>query len=67
MTMALARAGLPLRKTKGDSGINYLIKWLSYGPAYNSWEPERRLKQNAPDTLTEYWDKIAAVQAQSLV
>ena len=27
----------PLRKTKGDSGISYLVKWLGYGPAYNSW------------------------------
>ena len=28
---------------------------------------ERRLKQNAPDTLTDYWDKVAAVQAQSRI
>ena len=37
------------------------MQWKGYGPAYNSWEPERALKRNAPETL--YWDELeAAVQ-----
>ncbi|DBA98300.1 TPA: hypothetical protein ACH3X1_001221 [Trebouxia sp. C0004] len=36
----------------------------AYDPAYNSWEPERTLKRNAPETLSDYWDELeAAVQA----
>ncbi|KAL3132302.1 hypothetical protein ABBQ32_008880 [Trebouxia sp. C0010 RCD-2024] len=44
----------PLNKTRGDSGISYMVKWKGYGPAYNSWEPERLLKRRAPDTLQDY-------------
>ncbi len=53
----------PLYKSQGDSGISYLVKWVGYGPAYNSWVPERSLKKRAPEKLADYWDKIAAVQA----
>ena len=53
----------PLYKQKGDSNIKYLIKWKGYGPVYNSWEPESEIKKRAPDTLSEYWDEVAAGQA----
>ena len=54
----------PLNKTKGDSGISYLIKWKGYGPVHNSWEPERLLKQRAPETLQYYWNEVSsALQA----
>lgn len=29
----------PANKSRGNSGISYLIQWKGYGPAYNSWEP----------------------------
>ena len=57
----------PARKTRTDTGIRYLVQWKGYGPAYNSWEPERTLKRNAPETLSDYWDELeAAVQAAEL-
>ncbi|DBA92462.1 TPA: hypothetical protein ACH3X1_002695 [Trebouxia sp. C0004] len=40
-----------------------LVKWKGYGPACNSWEPESMIRQRAPDTLSEYWDEVAAEQA----
>ena len=43
--------------------MKYLISWKGYGPEYNSWEPEKTLKQHAQDALNEYWDEVAAVQA----
>ena len=50
-----------------DTGIRYLVQWKGYGPAYNSWEPERTLKRNAPETLSDYRDELeAAVQAAEL-
>ena len=53
----------PAHKVRTDSSIRYLVKWKGYGPAYNSWEPGRALKQHAPETLSEYWDEVeAAVQ-----
>ena len=57
----------PARKTRTDTGIRYLVQWKGYGPAYNSWEPERTLKRNALETLSDYWDELeAAVQAAEL-
>jgi len=53
----------PLNKQRGDSNIKYLIKWKGYGPVYNNWEPESMIKHRAPDTLSEYWDEVAAEQA----
>ena len=54
----------PARKTRTDTGTRYLVQWRGYGPAYNSWEPERTLKRNAAETLSDYWDELeAAVQA----
>ena len=54
----------PARKTRTDTGTRYLVQWKGNGPAYNSWEPERTLKKNAPETLSDYWDELeAAVQA----
>ena len=50
-------------KTKGAPNMKYLISWKGYGPEYNSWEPEKTLKQHAQDALNEYWDEVAAVQA----
>ena len=35
----------PACKTRTDTGIRYLVQWKGYGPAYNSWEPERTLKR----------------------
>ena len=52
----------PITKSRGDKNISYRVKWLGYGPEYNSWEPERNIKQHAPETLQEYWDEVA-VQA----
>ena len=28
----------PLTKPRGDKNISYRVKWLGYGPDYNSWE-----------------------------
>ena len=54
----------PLNKTNSDSGINYLVTWKGYGPVCNSWEPERLLKQRAPETLQDFWNKVSsALQA----
>ena len=54
----------PLNKTNGDSGISCLVKWKGYGPVHNSWEPERLLKQRAPETLQDYWNEVSsALQA----
>ena len=52
----------PLTKSRGDKNISYRVKWLGYGPEYNSWEPERNIKQHAPERLQEYWEGVA-VQA----
>ena len=54
----------PITKSRGDKNISYRVKWVGYGPEYNSWEPERNIKLNAPETLQEYWDEVA-VQATS--
>ena len=54
----------PITKSRGDKNISYRVKWVGYGPEYNSWEPERNIKQNAPETLQEYLDEVA-VQATS--
>lgn len=48
---------------RGDSRIKYLVIWKGFGPAYNSWEPEKTLQQHAGEALDEYWDEVAAVQA----
>ena len=50
----------------GGSDIRYLVKWVGYdyyGPHYNSWG--RRLKQRAIEAVSDYWDEVAVVQAQS--
>ncbi len=56
----------PAHKNRGDSGIQFLVHWVGYGPMDNSWEPERLLKQRAPEALDDYWDEVAVVQAQSV-
>ena len=48
---------IPARKTRTDTGTRYLVQWKGYGPAYNSWEPERTLKRSAPEMLSDYWHK----------
>ena len=40
----------------------FLIKWLGYGPEYNTWEPEANLK-NCPELLSEYWASVKATDA----
>ncbi len=50
----------PLHKSQGDSGISHLVKWVGYGPAYNSC---CLAQTRAPQTLADYWDEVAAVQA----
>ena len=50
-------------KTRGVAAMKYLISWKGYGPEYNSWEPEKTLKQHAQEALDEYWEEVAAVQA----
>ena len=52
----------PITKSRGDSNISYRVKWVGYGPEYNSWEPERNIRKHAPETLQEYWEGVA-VQA----
>lgn len=52
----------PPTQSRGDKNISYRVKWLGYGPEYNSWEPERNIKRHAPETLQEYWEDVA-VQA----
>lgn len=44
----------PLYKQKGDSNVNFLIKWKGYGRAYNGWEPESEIRKRARDMLSEY-------------
>ena len=46
------------RKRKSVHSI-YLIIWLGYGDAHNSWEPEANL---TPACLQEYWASRAKVQ-----
>lgn len=40
-----------------------IVKWKGYGPEYNSWEPGRDISKQASDTLADYWDEVAALQA----
>ena len=54
----------PITNSRGDKNISYRVKWVGYGPEYNSWEPEKNIKLNAPETLQECWDEVA-VQATS--
>ena len=55
----------PAHKTRRDTNTRYLVQWKGYGPAYNSWEPGSTLKRNAPETLSDYWGEIEAVQPQA--
>ena len=41
----------PIAKSRGDKNISYRVKWVGYGPEYNSWKPEKNIKLNAPETL----------------
>ena len=53
----------PLYKQKGDLNTKCLIKWKGYGPVYKKGEPESEIKKRVPDTLSAYWDEVAAEQA----
>ena len=50
-------------KNRGDSRMRYLVSWKGYGPAYNSWEPEKALQQHAGEALDKCWEEAADVQA----
>ena len=50
----------PARKTRTGTGTRYLVQWKGYGPADNSWEPERTLKRTAPEMLSDYWHELEA-------
>jgi hypothetical protein len=39
----------------------FLVKWLSYGPEHNTWEPEANLT-NCPELLSEYWASVQATE-----
>ncbi len=54
-----------LTSDKAKRGLRHQIsgQMEGYGPAYNSWEPESMIKLRAPDTLSEYWDEVAAEEA----
>ena len=47
-------------------GVTPTLAALCSEKAYNSWEPGSTLKKNAPETLSDYWDEIEAVQAQAV-
>lgn len=32
----------------------YLVKWVGYDEAHNTWEPEQNCK-NSPDAIADYW------------
>jgi transposase InsO family protein len=42
------------RTYKNTVRRDFLVKWDGYGPEHNSWEPERLLRNDIPDTLDEY-------------
>ena len=35
----------PITKARGDKNILHMVKWVGYGPEYNSWEPEKNIKR----------------------
>ena len=53
----------PKAKTKSDNKVKFLVKGKGFGHENNTWEPFKCLK-NAPDSLKEYWDKVAVQAAQ---
>ena len=53
----------PRAKTKSDNKVKFLVKWRGFGHENNTWEPFKNMK-NAPDSLKEYWDRVAVQAAQ---
>ena len=53
----------PKSKTKADNRVKFLVKWKHFGHENNTWEPFKNIK-NAPDSLKEYWDRVAVQVAQ---
>ena len=56
------RTKLTSRRTKR---VEYLVAWAGYGDKHDSWEPEHRLKRDAPDAIKEFADGATTMTSTS--
>ncbi len=42
-----------------QSKLEFMVRWLGYGPEHNTWEEELNL-ENAPGSVADYWQRQPA-------
>jgi hypothetical protein len=50
----------------GHGKLQFLVKWLGYGVAHNTWEPEANCA-NCPEKVSEYWSAVHSQSGMRLV